>query len=321
MMVTKSETASTPASSNTPNLSVNGSIAPFTVTKGNETFTIREARREDLQAIGWAAAEAFINDAMAYYLSGTTKPMEITDKAALRELHDLYYFLFKAGILGGGRAVVAVPVAPDKAEGSDSVPMIAAAACWYPPRKRVKTLNALRGGIVRCIWNWGLQGFDRMANEYTLITHGVFERAFEKRRMVAPESAGEKKRRKGNSERILKESDSWYLQAMFCSKRFEGRGLMSTLMREGYAYANRATPGIPITLDATSERARDRYAHLGYELMEPVTIIGAGKATPQGINPANKEEKRKRKGELTGVPYWCMVNWDSSRYLEGSKEK
>ncbi|KAF5363124.1 hypothetical protein D9757_011710 [Collybiopsis confluens] len=284
---------------------------PFTVTKGTETFTVREARRDELGDIGWVAAEAFINNAMAYYFSGTTKPMQVTDKSALRSLYEFYYFLFKTCAIGGGRAVVAV--SESKTDSDLSKNRIAAAACWYPPGKRIKTMNALRGGIVRCLWNWGFQGFDRMANEYTKITHGTFKRSFDSRAIEIPAAS----MRKGGGKKIsLKESDSWYLQAMFSSKRFEGRGLMATLMREGYAYAHRKAPGIPITLDATSARARDRYMHLGYELMEPVTIIGAGKATPIGLSPSNKTEKRKRQAELTGVPYWCMVNWDPSRLLE-----
>lgn len=51
---------------------------------------------------------------------------------------------------------------------------------------------------------------------------------------------------------------------------FFNLGLMSILMREGFAYAHSFTPGIPVTLDATSSRARDRYMHLGFEVFPPI---------------------------------------------------
>lgn len=48
-------------------------IAPFSVTKGDESFTIREARRDELDAIGWAAGQAFIDDAVVHYMAGSKK--------------------------------------------------------------------------------------------------------------------------------------------------------------------------------------------------------------------------------------------------------
>ncbi|KAJ3717247.1 hypothetical protein DFJ43DRAFT_1100085 [Lentinula guzmanii] len=285
-------------------------VAPFTVTKGTEAFMIREARLDELEAIGWVAAEAFINDTMAHYLSSATKPMSITSKADLRALYDLYYFLFKACMIGGGRAVVALPT-----ESSSGETKIAAAACWYPPGKRIKVFNALRSGVLRCIRNWGFRGFMRVSEEYTSITHSVFERTFTAKAMGIPVSEVSKGRR--NKRKTLLESDSWYLQLMFSSKQYEGRGLMSTLMREGFAYAHSVTPGIPITLDASSSRARDRYMHLGYELMEPQTMIGVQRVGSQGIAPSKNNLERI---ELTGVPYWCMVNWEPTKSLHW-KEK
>ena len=51
--------------------------------------------------------------------------------------------------------------------------------------------------------------------------------------------------------------------------------------------------------------------------MEPQTILGVGKVTPLGIAPLDKEQARKQKDELTGMPYYNMVNvrpW-SAHYL------
>ncbi|KAJ4480825.1 hypothetical protein J3R30DRAFT_3700239 [Lentinula aciculospora] len=263
---------------------------------------IREALPDDLDVIGWAAAEAFIADAMAHYFSGTTKLMSITNKSELRELYDLYHFVTKTCMISGGRVILAVPMESNLESSSETSSTIAAAACWYPPRKRVTTLNAVRGGITKCIRNWRVKGFERMLTEYSPKTHELFKRAFTSKAMETQRM----EKGKQDKKRILRESDSWYLQLMFSSKQYEGRGLMSTLMREGFAYAHSSTPGIPFTLDATSARARDRYLHLGYELMEPETLIGVGKANAQGIAPVKKY--RDKNEELTGVPYWCMVN-------------
>lgn len=48
-------------------------IAPFSTTKGDESFTIREARRDEFDAIAWAAGEAFIDDALVHYMAGSKK--------------------------------------------------------------------------------------------------------------------------------------------------------------------------------------------------------------------------------------------------------
>ncbi|KAJ3848024.1 hypothetical protein EV368DRAFT_87069 [Lentinula lateritia] len=308
-------------------------LAPFSATKGAECFIIREARRDELKTIGWAAAEAFIHDAIAHYFSGTTKQMSVIDKADLRALYDLYYFVVKACIIGGGRVVVVVPTV-EESVGSMAATTIAAVVCWYPPRKRISALNAIRGGILRCLRNWGLNGLNRMSKEYSHTTHGVFEEAFSLKAIEKPSSeVGIGRRNKGT---VLLESDSWYVQLVFSSKQYEGRGeypssppsgrcfddlylgLMSILMREGFAYAHSVTPGIPVTLDATSSRARDRYMHLGYELMEPQTLIGVGKATSLGIAPSKNNSGYGN--ELTGVPYWCMVNWEPVESLRGNEE-
>ncbi|KAJ3914541.1 hypothetical protein F5877DRAFT_29109, partial [Lentinula edodes] len=180
----------------------------------------------------------------------TCQPMSVIGKADLRALYDLYYFVVKACMIGGGRVVVAVPTV-EGSSGSKAATTIAAVVCWYPPRKRISALNAIRGGILRCLKNWGLNGL----------------KAFSSKAIEKPSSGVGIGRR--NKRTVLLESDSWYVQLVFSSKQYEGRGLMSILMREGFAYAHSVTPGIPVTLDATSSRARDRYMHLGYEVFPP----------------------------------------------------
>ncbi|KAE9395831.1 hypothetical protein BT96DRAFT_137378 [Gymnopus androsaceus JB14] len=282
--------------------------APFSVTKGTESFTIREARRDELDAIGWAAAEAFINDAVVHYIAGAKKPMSATNEKDLRGVYDFYYFLFKACMISEGRAIIAVPDASESTS-SNTKTTISAAACWYPPKHRIKAFIALRGGLIKCIRNWGFPSLDRMAGDFEDTTHEVCKRAFEAKAMEFPASASKRARK------VLEWDDAWYLAVAFSSKKYEGRGFLSTLMREGYAHMQRTTPGIPVTLESSSSRSRDRYIHLGFELMEPQTILGVGKVTPLGIAPLDKEQARKQKDELTGMPYYNMVNWDPSKSL------
>lgn len=46
--------------------------------------------------------------------------------------------------------------------------------------------------------------------------------------------------------------------------------------------------------------------------MEPQTLIGVGKANSLGLVPADKEQARKQRDELKGVPYYNMANVRSS---------
>ncbi|KAE9406653.1 hypothetical protein BT96DRAFT_915107 [Gymnopus androsaceus JB14] len=146
----------------------------------------------------------------------------------------------------------------------------------------------------------------RTTNDYEDGRHRVYKRAFKTKAMEVPVPAG---RENGNGhKKLMKPNDTWYLH------KYEGLGFLSTLMREGYAHMHRTTPGIPATLESSSTRSRDRYAHLGFELMEPQTILGSWKG------PRDKNHARKQKEELTGVPYYNMVNWDPSKSL-GHKKK
>lgn len=60
-------------------------IAPFSILKG--TFTIREARPNELDAISWAAGEAFIDDVMTHYFAGSKKVC-----VSLSKFHDIVWF-------------------------------------------------------------------------------------------------------------------------------------------------------------------------------------------------------------------------------------
>lgn len=56
-----------------PITSVSVLEAPFSITRGTELFTIREAQPNELDAISWAAGEAFIDDVMTHYFAGSKK--------------------------------------------------------------------------------------------------------------------------------------------------------------------------------------------------------------------------------------------------------
>ncbi|ESK88135.1 acyl- n-acyltransferase [Moniliophthora roreri MCA 2997] len=69
--------------------------------------------------------------------------------------------------------------------------------------------------------------------------------------------------------------------------------------------------GKPFTLEAATESARDKYAHLGFELLphQPV-ILGKGKCDLQGL--------RKPGGE--GCKVYCMVNWHPDPQGKGEQK-
>ena len=76
----------------------------------------------------------------------------------------------------------------------------------------------------------------------------------------------------------------------------QGQGLCSTIMREYQARA--AKDGLPLWLEATTEKSMKIYSKLGWEVVEAM-VLGKGKATADGT--------LQKGGE--GVRVWAMVWW------------
>ncbi|KAJ3865009.1 hypothetical protein EV359DRAFT_17273, partial [Lentinula novae-zelandiae] len=164
-------------------------------------------------------------------------------------LYQFYRAVFKACILSRGRLIVAENL-PERLEKNEveNKNNIAAAAAWYGPKEDVQIIATLRAGILITLRNYGLRTLMRI-REYTKVSHAAF------RRELKP--------------RMLNYDDAWYLQCIFTAKPYEGQGLMSALVREGFRYALKCSPsGIvpPVVLESSSDKSRPRYQHLGFEV-------------------------------------------------------
>lgn len=91
--------------------------------------------------------------------------MSITNERDVRGVRDFYYFLFKSCMIAGGRVIVAVPDLPNA---TSTKTTIAGVIAWYPPRNRIKALDALKGGLLRCIRNWGLSSVE-VSSHYVIV--------------------------------------------------------------------------------------------------------------------------------------------------------
>ncbi|KAF9463716.1 hypothetical protein BDZ94DRAFT_1282415 [Collybia nuda] len=102
---------------------------------------------------------------------------------------------------------------------------------------------------------------------------------------------------------ILKVLKVWGWAALKCLREYldlshvaQEESFMSALMHEAY---NNAPAGVPFILEATTPNSRDRYTHLGFEVVEEITL-GKGKVNTEGIVASGQE--------AVGFPIWTMIN-------------
>ncbi|KAJ3829634.1 hypothetical protein F5880DRAFT_285300 [Lentinula raphanica] len=266
-----------------------GSLVPFTISRGGHTFLIREADPDakELDDIAWGAAEAFLDDKVMNYFSGNSEiPTSVTSTAGFK-LYQFYRLIFKACMFSRGRVIVA-EYQPTESDHQDK-PInnnIAAAAAWYGPRQEIQTIATIRAGALTCVRNYGRLLLKRIG-EFKSTTRASYKRAFQVRDLTP--------------------SSAWYLQSIFTAKRFEGQGLMSALVREGFDHALKCSHSEiapPVILESSSDRSRPRYLHLGFEIIEPWCNIGKGKVDSTGCRPNGNSVK----SELEGIQFTCMVN-------------
>ncbi|TFK36115.1 hypothetical protein BDQ12DRAFT_610441 [Crucibulum laeve] len=232
----------------------------------------RVAKPEELEQAIKILGEAFRQDP-AFNFFGCVKQLPEPESAAAAGVETMIRCLLRICYVIGGRVtVVVVP------EGSEE--RIAAAAIWMPPKMRLSHWNIftlLRCGLPSVAKAWGLGGLMRFGFEYPATSHLAMEVGYKKK--GSPEDP----------------DNSWYLQIVGTATAFQGRGLMSLLMREGYAHA----PNAIFTLEATTAKSRDQYCHLGYEVVEPLRL-GAGAVSVMGL-PATGED-------AVGVECYAMAN-------------
>lgn len=80
---------------------------------------------------------------------------------------------------------------------------------------------------------------------------------------------------------------------------------MSRLVREHY----RLYPEDIITIEATTPKVRDQYAHLGFEILQDEFMLGGGKIGRDGLP--------KKGDEATGTPVYPMIKVSSRRNMGG----
>ncbi|KAI0749959.1 hypothetical protein C8Q80DRAFT_1314396 [Daedaleopsis nitida] len=227
---------------------------------------------------------AFAKDpAMNWYgcVPAMVDDIDSPSDTARRTMRNLSWFqaaLVKATILIDGYVTVAVVPRADGGEGQQGQDKgnsaadleagqeeIAGVALWLPPGKTmdVGPITVLRSGLLK-----------RVLFDFTPAVERTLEKGFKARG--------------------LDRRDSWHLLEMVVDPRFQGCGLSTMLVEEGF---RRASPK-PVHLEATKGSTRDIYAHFGFEVDEEHQF-GVGAVDRFGI---------KARGEAaTGYPEWVMT--------------
>ncbi|KAF5366708.1 hypothetical protein D9758_006446 [Tetrapyrgos nigripes] len=332
--------------------------------KGDASATLncntQEIGLDDLDVAAWVLSKAFLDDrSVAYYGDCEAYPTTRESPNGMK-IYFFFRMIMKAALLKGGRVVVATTTTPDTIAGTKckdrelrpspeqggdkrinlesdertklkNGETIVGVACWWPPHKRLPVHNLplmLRCGAWRYLKGWGLTGFKRTAIEYSGLSERTHAAAFESHAKKDKDNAYAEGNGKGKKAKALKPHDCWYLNIVMTVKEFEGQGVLSGLIREAYKHAQN-TNLAPFILEAMTERSRDRYTHLGFEVEpdQPPTILGAGKVNETGLkvkttrksagSSASREASDEKDVETAsvsrkadGVEVYCMVNWN-----------
>ncbi|THU91450.1 hypothetical protein K435DRAFT_841036 [Dendrothele bispora CBS 962.96] len=275
------------------------------------TYTVREVSSsdpDDVDTVSWVLSKAFLDDRVMNYFGGLKVCPTTREDPKGRTIYLFYKFLITAALTQGGRLTVATTtekeIPSDPRSKLKNGETIAGVSCWYPPHKRLPVFNVplmLRCGIWKVLKRWGVRGLMRSAVEYSGLTEKTHKATFKTHAKSQKES-----RVKG-----LTPEDAWYLQVVMTVKEFEGQGVLSLLVRDAYQHSKKTIPG-PFILEATSERSRDRYEHLGYKLEsdQPKTVLGPGKVDNIGlaVRKGSTTKDSMKGGKAEGTEYWCMVN-------------
>ncbi|KAI0044752.1 hypothetical protein FA95DRAFT_1496603 [Auriscalpium vulgare] len=159
--------------------------------------------------------------------------------------------------------VVTVPAKDGEGEGAGE--RIVGGALWLQPGQKMEPslTTFVRISPWKAIWSWGLSALSRLFLKYTPTIEKTLDKAF--------------------GARGVDRLDSWHLFEIAVDPDWEGQGLCSLLVRDGFA---RATPK-PIHLEATTPKSRDRYLHFGFEIDEEHRF-GVGEVDEKGL-PAKGE--------------------------------
>ncbi|KAJ7510450.1 hypothetical protein B0H11DRAFT_1959130 [Mycena galericulata] len=192
-----------------------------------------------------------------------------------RSLENLRLFLDSVNrsvdLVGGRITVVAIPE-------KSGVEKLVAFAAWVPPHKVIEgTLTTIRSGGFRSLFAMG----------FTLL----WRAAFVFKPTIAPIV------KKALKSKDFHETDHFRLEITATDPEYQGKGYSTMLMKEGFASCGSK----PITLEATTAHSRDTYAHLGFEVVETLTL-GKGHVNKDGLNTKDKES-------AVGFPVSVMIKW------------
>ncbi|KAF8875329.1 hypothetical protein CPB84DRAFT_1838769 [Gymnopilus junonius] len=236
---------------------------------------IRLSTPADFDELADVALRAFIEDPVMNYFGSVKKMLEIdVDVKASAARRQFYVFLLKACFFIGGRITILV----DRPAGSTKERLLAG-ALWLPPHKRLAAWmipTMVKSGVISVLKGWGLTGFVRIVFHYQESVEHTMHKIFE--------SKGAK----------TSPDNSWYLQLAFTDPPHHGKGFMSLLVREAFAHSPKDT----YTLEATTAKSRDQYAHLGFENATTIPL-GKGKVDNRGVSVSGNM--------ATGIECWAMV--------------
>jgi len=202
------------------------------------------------------------------------------DARARRTVEALGHFQLMLVKMAKILGIIVVVVEKEGEGGGEEKEKIVGGALWLRPGSSIdpSPLTCMRISAWRVLWNWGLTALKKGAFNYTPTVNKIFEEAF--------------------AERGLKSLDSWHLFEIAVDPTCEGKGYCSLLMRDGL---QRAT-GKPVSLEASTPRSRDIYAHFGFELNKEHRF-GVGSVDEMGV---------VAKGETAvGLPMFIMTKWDN----------
>ncbi|TFK50597.1 hypothetical protein OE88DRAFT_273496 [Heliocybe sulcata] len=234
---------------------------------------VRLTKASELDALVTIQRRAFIEDPEFNYFGSPLS--DDVDSPGKQDLETFFRFLTKACLRCGARITVAVV---PEASGEK----ICASTIWMPPDKRISLVKVgalVTSGVFSVIKGWKFNGLMRVGVEYGAVSEKALKEAY--------------------AAKGVKQSPdtSWYLQLACTDPNEQGKGYMSMLMRDLFAHASARI----CTLEATTAKSRDRYAHFGFELFKEVRM-GAGKVNKDGLPAKGKEAE--------GVPIYSMVKWE-----------
>jgi hypothetical protein len=232
--------------------------------------------------------KAFHNDApMTYYLNRLPK------SSRTKALGNLIHLMSTAAMVDGGIFYESGTLEDGEEDKDGAEPRFHCAAVFVPPGKKIDDLGLkgwwalLRQGVLRLIWDAGVQGLLKLLIEYP----GLAER--EKKKV------------------LLKNEQYYYLLIIGTAVEHRGKGLCPAIIREHQVVAQEKK--IPIWLEASSTKSRAVYAKAGFEDVGEPFVMGKGKCDADG---------EKAKGTLAvGLTMYPMVWWPKGyvrgNYLEG----